>query len=80
MKLSIKEIRNVIKFCDWSRNDLGGSTQSEFKAMDVKSQLQPHINAVKSLVIPARYKDDIDQQAFSIAAAEKTIARWESMQ
>jgi hypothetical protein len=80
MKLSIKEIRSVIKFCDWSRNDLGGSTQAEFQAMDVKSQLQPRINAVKSLVIPTRYAEEIAQQAFSITAAEKTIARWESMQ
>jgi hypothetical protein len=79
-KQKIADIRKVIEFCDWVRNDLGGATVNEFKAMDVPSKLMPHIEAVKALEIPPSYAKDIERQAWAIACAEKAIARWQERQ
>ena len=79
-KPKIAEIRKVIEFCDWVRNDLGGATVNEFKAMDVPGRLSPHIEAVKALVIPSRYARDIERQAWAIECAQKAITRWQERQ
>lgn len=78
--LKIAEIHRVIDSCNWSRNDLGGATRSEFKAMNVPARLNPHIDAVRALQIPARFKRDIENQANAIEYAKKTIERWHAMQ
>ena len=78
--MTIAQIRATINFCNWSRNDLGGATQSEFKKIDVRARMTPHINAVRSLVIAPRFARDIENQAWAIECAEKTIARWAAVQ
>jgi hypothetical protein len=78
--MKIAEIRRVIDACNWNRNDLGGATQNEFKAMKVSARLQPHIDAVRDLVIPDRFQRDKEAAARAIELAEATIERWRNMQ
>ena len=77
--MKISDIRRTIESCNWSRNDLGGSTLAEFKACDVPARLNRHIEAVRALVIAPRFARDIENQAWAIECAEKTIARWAAM-
>ena len=78
--MTIKQIRDTIEFCNWSRKDLSGATQSEFKAMNVPALLTPHIEAVRGLVIAPRFARDIENQAWAIECAEKAISRWQAAQ
>jgi len=78
--MKIAQIRSTIEFCNWSRQDLGGSTASEFKACNVPARLNPHIEAVRALVIAPRFARDIENQAWAIECAQKAIARWEAVQ
>ena len=78
--MTIAQIRNTIEACNWSRNDLSGATQSEFKAMNVPALLTPHIEAVRALAIAPRFTGDIEKQAWAIQCAEKAIARWQAVQ
>ena len=78
--MTIAQIRSTIDFCNWSRNDLSGSTRAEFKACDVPNRLNRHIEAVKALVIPKRFASDIENKELAITRAEKTIAEWTSVQ
>lgn len=77
--MKIAEIRRTIESCNWSRNDLSGSTMAEFKAQNVPARLNPHITAVRSLVIAPRYKNEIEAQAWAIKYADRVIARWAAM-
>jgi len=74
--MKIAQIRRTIDACNLSRADLRGSTLEEFKAIDVPARLNRHIAAVRKLAIPARFKDEIESQAWAIQCAEKTISRW----
>ena len=78
--MTIAQIRRTIESCNWSRNDLGGSTRAEFKACDVPARLTHHIEAVRALTIAPRFGRDIEAQAWAIECAEKTIARWTELQ
>lgn len=78
--MKIAQIRDTIYSLDWNRQDLGGSTASEFKRCDVPARLNPHIDAVRALVIAPRFARDIEKQAWAIECAEKTIARWQAVQ
>lgn len=78
--MKISEIRAVIESCNWSRNDLGGSTREEFKRCDVRTRLMRHINAVEALVIAPRFADDIADAAEAVTRARATIERWAAMQ
>lgn len=78
--MKIAEIRDVIESCNWSRNDLHGSTREEFKRCNVPARMNKHIDAVKALQIPPRFTQDIHDQAWAIECAEKTIARWQALQ
>ena len=78
--MTIAQIRSTIDFCNWSRKDLSGSTRAEFKACDVPARLNRHIEAVKALVIPPRFTRDIENKAWAIECAEKTIAEWVAVQ
>ena len=74
--MKIAQIRRTIDSCNWNRIDLSGATRDEFKAMDVPARLNRHIAAVRELAIPARFKHEIESQAWAIQCAEKTISRW----
>jgi hypothetical protein len=74
--MKIAQIRRTIDACNWNRIDLSGATRDEFKAMDVPARLNRHIAAVRELAIPARFKHEIESQAWAIQCAEKTISRW----
>ena len=78
--MKISEIRKVIDSCNWSRNDLSSATSEEFRKMDVPARLNKHIEAVRALVIPARFVRDIEMQQFAIEYTLNVIARWESKQ
>jgi len=78
--MTIATIRKTIESCNWSRNDLSGATKSEFKSMDVPSILTKHIEAVQSLVIPARFVRDIENQKWAIECAQKQIQKWTALQ
>ena len=75
-KMKIAQIRRTIDTCNWVRNDIAGGTREEFKRCDVPARLNRHIAAVRELAIPARFKHEIESQAWAIQCAEKTISRW----
>lgn len=78
--MKISAIRRTIESCNWSRNDLSGSTVEEFKRCNVAERLGRHIDAVRALEIAPRFVRDLHDQAWAIECAEKTVARWQAMQ
>jgi len=78
-KLKIGDFRRVVESLNWSRNDLSGATSEEFIAMDVKTRLERHIEAVSNLLplVPVRFTEDKEDARKAIEYAHKTIARWQ---
>lgn len=80
LRMSIKEIRDVIDTANWLRNDLTGCTREEFRKQAVGPRLREHIAKLQALVIPARFAADIEHARIAIERAETVIARWEQAQ
>ena len=77
--MKIAQIRSIIDLCNWSRQDLGGATAAEFMEMDVPARLVRHIDAVRALVIAPRFARDLENQAWALVCAEKTVSRWAAL-
>lgn len=80
--MKIAEFRDVVYSLNWSRNDLSGSTQDEFRRCDVAKRLNSHIEAVNAalLEVAPRFKNDIERAESAIKYAKTTIERWEKAQ
>jgi len=78
--MTIGQIRSVMDKADWTRLDLSGHTREEFIRRNVPDLLAPQIEAMRSLVISARFVRDIERRSSEIARCESVIARWRSMQ
>jgi len=74
--MNIAEIRRTIDELNWTRNDIAGSTREEFKRMNIPARLMPRIDAVKALVIPARFAKDIHDASYAVERAVAVIGRW----
>lgn len=76
--MKISEIREIIDLLNWTRNDLNGATNEEFKRIDVPGRLQPWIDKCKALVIDPRFGRDITRRQETIQRAEGMITVWKT--
>lgn len=77
MKMTIKQIRDIIGAARWLRNDLVGGTAEEFRKQNVGPQLADAITRLKALQIPARFVDDEARRNEEIVYCRTVITRWE---
>jgi len=75
MKMTINEIRTVIRRAAWVRNDFSG-IHEEFIAQPVATILEAKIAELNSLVIPARFAQDIADRDMEITNCLRVIGRW----
>lgn len=74
--MKISTIRDIIRRCNWVRQDISGGTEGEFMRANVPERMGEHVEQVRALVIPPRFARDLEAQADAITYGEKTIARW----
>lgn len=74
--MKIADIRRVIESARWSRNDLSGATQGEFRNMDVSARMTRHIVAMHALIIPPRFVLDIADRDDEVTRCRAVIQRW----
>jgi hypothetical protein len=75
MKMTINEIRTVIRRAAWVRNDFSG-IREEFIAQPVAAMMEAKIAELNALVIPARFAQDIADRDQEITYCLRTIGRW----
>jgi len=75
MKMTINDIRKVIRRAAWVRNDFSG-IREEFIAQPVDTIMQEKIAELQALVIPARFARDIAERDEEITYCLRTIGRW----
>ena len=74
--MKISTIRDIIRRCNWVRQDISGGTEGEFMRANVPERMGERVDQVRALVIPPRFARDLEAQADAITYGEKTIARW----
>lgn len=81
-KLSIGEFRSAVDSLNWTRNDLHGSTQSEFTRTNVPLRLSKHMDNIRELLkrLPLRFTDDITKAQQALNHAQTMIDRWNRIQ
>ena len=78
--MKIAEIRETIAAATWSRTDLSGSTADEFRRCDVATRLQKHIDAIRALTIPDRFREEQSRAGQELGRLEVTIEKWHATQ
>jgi len=74
--MRIADIRSAIDSLNWNRQDATGGTRNENRRTNLPERLAPHIATVQNLVIPDRFKRDIENKRHALDAAKNVIYRW----
>ncbi len=78
--MKIQEIRDIIDTLNWVRQDRTGGTREENMRTLLPEALEPHIAKVSALVIPDRFKHEIESRKHALNAAHASIQRWKENQ
>lgn len=74
--MKISDIREAIDALNWNRIDATGGTVEENKRTPLPRILEPHIERVRQLEIPARFARDIERRASALESATKVCTSW----